>query len=269
MQNAFRSRAGTFPQAEAILDALRAGRVELAFQPVVQRAPVRAIGFFEGLARIRLRDGSLLPPILFLPTLEDAGRLGQLDRFSLRQALTALQHDRFARVSVNVSLQTLADPSWMNLLRREAVDRPGNTDRLIIEVTERAVHDPDIVGPFVRTVRMMGVSVVLDDFGAGQTAFRQLRDLPLDGVKIDGSFCRDVTRDRDAQCFVRALVDIARHFEMFTVAEFVSSEQDAATLETLGVDLLQGYHFGSPSALPDRVGGRGAWLQDLRTSSES
>lgn len=253
MHNVLRSVPTATPDAEAILDALGAGQVELAFQPVLRSGPARAVGFFEGLARIRLRDGALLTPARFLPVLADAGRLSQLDRYALRGALTTLQRDRRLRVSVNVALPTLTDPAWMNLLRREAVDRPGNTDRLIVEVTECAVDDPGIVGPFVRTLRMLGITVLLDDFGAGHTAFRQLRDLTLDGVKIDGSFCRNVTRDPDARCLVRALVDIARHFEMFTVAEFVGSAEDAAMLEEMGVDLLQGHHFGKPSPVPDRI----------------
>lgn len=236
-----------------ILDALAMGRVELAFQPAVRAGAVAAVGFFEGLARLRLADGRLLTPGDILPVADAAGRTAQLDRYVLRHALATLESNPRLRLSVNVGLPTLGDAAWMTLLRREAADRPGITDRLIVEVTELAVDDPGVTVPFTRALRMLGVGVVLDDFGAGHTAFRQFRELALDGVKIDGAFCRGIATDRDAQCLVRALVDIARHFEMFTVAEYVETEADAAILADIGVDYLQGHLFGRPGPRPDLI----------------
>lgn len=236
-----------------ILDALAAGGTELAFQPILHSGPNPRVGFFEGLARLQLQQGQLLLPGAFIPVLEEAGRETQLDRYVLRNALSTLADHPRMRLSINVGLTTLSDPAWLNLLQREVADRPHITDRLIVELTERAVDDPDLTIPFTRTVRAMGVSVLLDDFGAGHTAFRQFRDLALDGVKIDGFFSRNIENDRDNQCLVTALVGIARHFEMFTVAEFVETPAQAQCLSDLGVDFLQGHLFAPARPKPDWI----------------
>ncbi len=226
-------------QPEALLAA---GRVELAFQPVVRTRG--GIAFFEGLARLRSADG-LLAPAAFLPALEAAGLGPKLDRFVLRHALAALEATPGTRISVNVGADTLSDAAWIDLLQREAADRPGLTDRLIVEVTETALLDSDRAARFTRAVRALGPAVLLDDFGAGYTAFRQFRDLALDGVKIDGFFTRRIEASADNQCLIRALVDIARHFEMFTVAEYVQTATEAECLSALGVDGLQGHFIGA------------------------
>lgn len=231
------------PCPDLILNTLAAGGTELAFQPILRSEPNAAVGFFEALARLRLPNGEVLLPGAFLPVVERAGRIPQLDRYVLRHALSTLEKTPKLRLSVNVGLQTLADRGWLNLLKREAADRPGITDRMIVEMTELAVADPAVTGPFARQLRILGVTVLLDDFGAGHTAFRQFRDLALDGVKIDGFFSRGIERDADSQCLVRALVDIARHFEMFTVAEYVQTLEQAQCLTDLGVDFLQGDLF--------------------------
>ena len=236
-----------------ILDALAAGGTELAFQPILRSGLRQRIGFFEGLARLRLERGEVLMPGAFLPVIEQAGRGPQLDRYVLRHALGTLEDRPRLRVSINVGLQTMTDPGWINLLQREVADRPHLTDRLIVEMTELAVADPDITVPFTRTVRALGVTVVLDDFGAGHTAFRQFRDLALDGVKIDGFFSRGIENDADNRCLIKALVDIARHFEMFTVAEFVETPEQAQCLTDLGVDFLQGHLFAPARQHPDWI----------------
>jgi EAL domain-containing protein (putative c-di-GMP-specific phosphodiesterase class I) len=99
-------------------------------------------------------------------------------------------------------------------------------------------------------VRATGCAFALDDFGAGATGFRHFRDFRFDMVKIDGAFARGVHGNRDAQVLVEALVGVARHFEMLTVAEQVEGEADAGWLRRAGVDCLQGYLYGRPAAQP-------------------
>ena len=107
---------------------------------------------------------------------------------------------------------------------------------------------PDAVSVFMADLQGDGISFALDDFGAGFTSFRYLREFYFDILKIDGQFIRGVAGDPDNQCLTGALVSIARQFDMYTVAESVENAQDAAWLAAAGIDCLQGYFFGAPTA---------------------
>jgi hypothetical protein len=119
------------------------------------------------------------------------------------------------------------------------------TDRLTIEITETvALGDLHETVRFVEQLRELGCRVAIDDFGAGFTSFRNLRALPIDMLKLDGTFCRDLAGNGDNTYFVRSLIDMARTFSIKTVAEWVESEEDAALLRDWGIDLMQGNLFG-------------------------
>jgi len=120
-----------------------------------------------------------------------------------------------------------------------------------VELTESAaVVDAERTRKFLDEVRALGAAIALDDFGAGYSSFRHVRDFRPDWVKIDGGFVRGVANDPDNMLFVDTLVGIARNFDMATVAEFVETQADADTLLALGVDCLQGYRFGAPDLAP-------------------
>jgi EAL domain-containing protein (putative c-di-GMP-specific phosphodiesterase class I) len=100
-------------------------------------------------------------------------------------------------------------------------------------------------------LQIRGICFAIDDFGAGYTALRYLKDFYFDMIKIDGQFIMGIAEDHDNQVVVAAIVSIARHFDMLTVAEFVENQEDAAMLTKLGVDCLQGYHFAAATTTPD------------------
>ena len=142
---------------------------------------------------------------------------------------------------------------WDETLERGLFDNPTAAERLIIEITETAPwEDPCKVADFMMRMDALGCAFALDDFGAGNTAFRYFKDFFFDIVKIDGSFIRDIHKDRDNQVLADALRRIAHHFDMFTVAEYVETEQDAEYLVRSGIDCLQGFLFGAPAAVPRR-----------------
>jgi len=97
----------------------------------------------------------------------------------------------------------------------------------------------------------MGCRVAIDDFGAGYTSFRNLQMLRVDTVKIDGAYVRGLSSSPENRIFVRTLVDLAKNFNLKTVAEWVGSDEDAALLQSFGVDYFQGFHFGEPNIKPD------------------
>jgi EAL domain-containing protein (putative c-di-GMP-specific phosphodiesterase class I) len=234
-----------------VAQALVQGRIEFHYQPVVSAAEPSRPAFFEMLARLRLPDGQLLAGGAFMPAIE-AGPLGRaIDRLALAAALKALAADPGLRLSVNMSPLSMGDEGWLALIAAAHRGGSGVCGRLIIEVTENTAmeHAAQTID-FMEHVRATGCAFALDDFGAGATGFRHFRDFRFDMVKIDGAFARGVHGNRDAQVLVEALVGVARHFEMLTVAEQVEGEADAGWLRRAGVDCLQGYLYGRPAAQP-------------------
>lgn len=237
--------------AEQVQNALRESRFMLAYQPIVDARSGEVV-FYEGLARLVDDNGSLMPAATFIPVVERMGLMRLIDRRVLDLGLTALETHPGLRLSINVSGLTGVDPVWLRQLADRLGGRPEVAHRLILEITETvALDDIDESSRFVRTLGELGCRVALDDFGAGFTSFRHLRALDVDMVKIDGSFVRDLARNRDNQVFVRTLVGLAKGIELATVAECVETLEEAELLKADGVQYLQGYCFGRPTVEPE------------------
>lgn len=236
--------------ADSIVSALNERRVELAFQPIVH-ARESAIAFHEALLRVRLPDGTAASPGTLLPVAEKAGLVRLLDQRVMELALERLVADPGLKVSVNCSLHTVLDPEWPDRLAVAVAANPGVAERLIVEITETAmIEDFDTTRGLIAACKRLGVKVAMDDFGAGHTSFRNLRDLGFDIVKIDGAFIRNVATSEDDRFFVRTLIDLANHLSLKVVAEWVEDEATAQILRDWGVDYLQGAHFGSAESQP-------------------
>jgi EAL domain-containing protein (putative c-di-GMP-specific phosphodiesterase class I) len=157
-------------------------------------------------------------------------------------------------LAVNVSGTTAGDPSWLQSFIRYVQSNNAVASRIIVELTETAaLHHFEENARFVSQLREMGCRVAIDDFGAGYTSFRNLQMLRVDTVKIDGAYVRGLSGSSENQIFVRTLVDLAKNFDLKTVAEWVSSDEDADLLESFGVDYFQGFHFGEPLLKPERM----------------
>ena len=235
----------------AVRAAVEKGNGVLAFQPIVQAQRPDRAAFYEGLIRIIDDSGRIVPLRDFMPAAE-ATELGRrIDCLSLSLGLRELAEDPGLRLSVNMSARSIGYPDWIRTLRDGMTDGAHIGERLILEITESsAMGMPDQVQGFMREVQRYGVSLALDDFGAGYTSFRYLRDFYFDMIKIDGQFIREIADHPDNQVLTRALMSIARHFDMFTVAESVETAEDASFLIDNGIDCLQGYYFGAPTIAP-------------------
>jgi EAL domain-containing protein (putative c-di-GMP-specific phosphodiesterase class I) len=234
-----------------VRDALHRRRAMLAFQPVVQAKHTDRPAFWEGLIRVQDATGRTIPARDFIGAIEttETGRI--VDCLALELGLEALATEPSLRLSINMSARSIGYPKWMQVLNRGLATDPTVAERLILEITESsAMLMPDIVRVFMADLQLRGLSFALDDFGAGYTAFRYLRDFDFDVLKIDGQFVRGIARNPDNQVLCRALISISRHFEMFSVAEFVESEDDACWLADNGIDCMQGYYFGAPTLRP-------------------
>ncbi len=231
--------------------AVARGDAVLAYQPVVQSDRPEHTAFHEGLIRIIDETGRIVPLRDFLPLAETTELGRQIDCMSLSLGLKALAEEPAIRLSVNMSARSIGYPAWLRTLRDGIGGDASISERLILEITESsAMGMPDVVGRFMQELQAQGVSFALDDFGAGYTSFRYLRDFCFDMIKIDGQFIREIAGERDNQVLTRALQSIAHHFDMFTVAESVETAEDAAFLIDMGIDCLQGYYFGAPTIVP-------------------
>ncbi len=236
---------------DMVRKALARNHALLAFQPVVQAHRPDKPAFYEGLVRVLDETGRIIPARDFMSAIEDQEIGRMLDRVSLELGLKELAAEPSLRLSINLSARSIGYRPWMETLEAGLAAHPTIAERLILEITESsAMLVPELVTLFMSELQAKGISFALDDFGAGYTAFRHLRDFYFDVIKIDGSFSRQVHSNPDNQVLVQALVSLAQHFDMLTVCEAVETAEEAAFLAAAGVDCLQGYHFGAPTVRP-------------------
>jgi len=231
--------------------ALEHGLFRLHFQGVYRTHDGR-LSHLEALVRmVDERDPDvLIMPGHFIPVAEKSGKILDIDRWVLAEGIRMLgARPHMPPLAVNISGRSFDDPSLpqyiADLLRAHGVA----PRRLMVELTETsAVTDLADAQRFIEALRTTGCGICLDDFGSGFSSFAYLKHLPVDTVKIDGMFIRNLPADRDNHVFVKAIADVAKGMGRITVAEFV---EDAKTLELLkgfGVDLVQGYHLDMPQA---------------------
>lgn len=231
--------------------AVSKGEVMLAFQPVVRASQPEMPAFYEGLIRVLDHTGRIIPAADFIGVVE-AQELGrQIDTRALELGFRALEEEPSLRLSINMSARSIGYPRWIQALRHGLERDPTAGERLILEITERtAIVMPELVQVFMQEMQVQGISFALDDFGAGYTSFRYLKDFYFDILKIDGEFIRAIASSPDNQVIAEAMLSVARHFDMLTVAESVETLEDAEFLINAGYDLLQGYFFGAPTVRP-------------------
>lgn len=244
-----------------VREAIDARRLRLAWQPVVLARDPSRTAFHEGLIRVLDPSGRVIPAKDFIGAVESHEIGREIDCAALEMGLATLARHADLRVSINMSARSIGYPRWNRILKRGLDLGPTVGERLILEITESsAMLVPELVVAFMDDMQKHGVAFALDDFGSGYTAIRYFKDFFFDILKIDAQFIRNIHCDPDNAALTAALISIGRHFDMFTVAEAVETEQEAEHLRALGVDCLQGYLFGAPSVRP-------AWSEPQRQSA--
>ena len=233
--------------ATEIVECLEKGLFKLAYQPVYDACSGELI-LHEALLRMADSTGAMITAGHLVPIAERLGLIRLIDRAVLQMALSTLQVHPEARLSINISATTANDPRWNVQLIEMIAAAKDLAPRLVIELTETTeLGDLETSHAFLSALQRHGCGVALDDFGAGYTSYRNLMQLPLSMIKLDGSFCVDIAHKTDNQIFVKSMVGLARSFGLKLVAEWVENEPDAQMLRNLGVDYLQGNHFGEAS----------------------
>jgi EAL domain-containing protein (putative c-di-GMP-specific phosphodiesterase class I) len=238
----------------ALRYALERDELRLHYQPVVELATGRVVGL-EALVRWAHPDQGILPPANFIRLAEETGLILPLGDWALRSACRWVREWRAASpgapplvVGVNLSARQFSEPS----LVREVTDALGETGlaphRLELEITETvAMSDRADTRRTLNALKRLGVRLAIDDFGTGYSSLSYLRDLPVDTLKLDGSFVAEVGNDRGSQAIVRAVTKLAHDLGLTVTAEGVETAEQAEQLRRLAVNRGQGFYFAAPA----------------------
>lgn len=249
--------SGEIHWLQQLQSAIKQERFELATQTIMPVSPTMRTGpAMEVLVRMRDEAGQELPPTDFVRAAERYGLMGVIDRWVVQKSMDAIVSGQLAVpvgrcVAINISGQTLGDTQFLEFVV-ECFDRTGvSPNQVCFEMSESAVvANLDHARRFVGVLHGIGCRFALDDFGSGVGSFSNLKTLPLDYLKIDGAFTRNLGQDSVNQAMVAAMIQLARTLNFQVIAEQV---EDAAALEAarrLGVDFIQGYVISRPQPLP-------------------
>ena len=205
---------------------------------------------------MRDKDGTVLPPAEFIQAAEHTGLIHAIDHMVLHKAIALVakinQHGSNIKLSINLSAHAFNDPELLPIIKRELERNLVDPGTLVFEITETAaLQDLPGARSLMTEIKELGCGFVLDDFGVGFSSFYYLRELPVDTVKLDGSFIHNLVNSKDDQILVKALCSVARGFNKTITAEFVENEETLLLLETMGIDYAQGYFIGKPAPYSD------------------
>lgn len=233
--------------ASYLFKAYKENRLRLAYQPVIKSSD-GSVAHYEALLRLVSQTGKISSAGALIPIAEKMGLIDLIDTMVMEMVIAEVKSTPDIVLAFNVSNHTTENPVWMDRITELLKDEPDVARRVIVEITETAIHrDLRRTAFFVASLQSLGCAVALDDFGSGYTSFRQLKALSVDMVKIDGVFVKDIAQNADSRFFVKTLLDFAQGFGLETVAEFVETGEVAKILMEMGVGYLQGYYLGKPA----------------------
>ncbi len=241
--------------------------IDLFFQPICHIGS-RQISHYETLLRIR-QDESFLPPTDFIRAAEESGLIKKVDETVIQKAF-AYQHrlqrnNRIVSLAINLSGQSFQNPQLFEHIRLYAQAYSIQPDRIIFEITETsAVSDIDLTCKNMLTLKQDGFKFALDDFGSGFSSLYYLKQFPIDFIKIDGAFIKNIARDMEDRVLVKTIVEAARAFNLKTIAEFVENQEIIDLLAEIGVDYAQGYYINKPASFDETWP---ALPQDIRAAT--
>ncbi len=227
-------------------DALDEGRLILYSQPIIPLAG--GAPSEELLLRMVGREGEIIRPASFLPAAEKYGLIGEIDRWVVTQAARLAASGR--RVQANLSAVSISSLDLLSLIESAVHEASADPSNIAFEITETALMQGVESGEiFARGLTEIGSEVALDDFGTGFGSFTYLKKLPIDYLKIDSEFVRDLVSNSANQHVVKAIIALAKGFGQRTIAEGVEDRETLKLLRDYRVDFAQGYHLGRPAPL--------------------
>jgi diguanylate cyclase (GGDEF)-like protein len=255
---AIANRYGEMQWVTRITDALEHDKFRLFYQHIVPIDGARNAQpeLIEILVRMQDESGKLIPPGAFIPAAERYNLMVSLDRWVTRATFDWLMTNPEARhvgkCSINLSGQSIGDPRFLEYLMDLIVTSGVPAEKVCFEITETsAITNLSEARRFMTELKSIGCWFALDDFGSGLSSFAYLKNLPVDYLKIDGTFVRDIVKDPIDQAMVRSINEIGRVMGKKTIAEFVENEQILNVLRDIGVDYVQGIGIEKPLNLSE------------------
>jgi len=248
------NRYGDMQWVSRISSALEENRFHLYAQPIMNIENSETT-HYELLLRMEDEAGAIIPPGAFLPAAERYNLISKLDRWVINTAFQWLtdfpeSREHISFCSINVSGQNLGDDQFRDYVMEKLKETKIDTSKVCFEITETAaIANLSNAMDFIITLKSMGCLFALDDFGSGVSSFAYLKNLPVDYLKIDGMFVKDIVEDPIDFAMVRSINEIGHVMGKKTIAEFVEDDAILDKLRSIGVDYAQGYGIGMPAPL--------------------
>ena len=253
-------RHGEMQWVARLTAALEKNQFALYYQPVIPCATrTHGVKHMEILLRLIDHDGSIIAPGTFLPAAEKYNLISNIDRWVIEHSFVWLAeksgHDNQGiTLSVNLSGQTVGNPDMLKFIMGKMEETGVPAAHVIFEITETAaIANITAVTSFMLTLRGCGFRFSLDDFGSGLSSFTYLKKLPVDFLKIDGVFVRDILSDPVDYAMVKSISDLGHLLGKQTIAKFVETHELADELRKMGIDYIQGHAFARPQPLNNFV----------------
>jgi diguanylate cyclase (GGDEF)-like protein/PAS domain S-box-containing protein len=230
-----------------LFSALKNDEYLINYQPYCDLSTKKIAGA-EALIRWKSGDLDMVAPTKFIPTLEDTGMIIDVGEWVLRSACRQIKEwmriNRNLSVAVNLSLLQFHHRNFIAMVSEAIKDMGIDPGNLTLELTESiCIQDMDLTITILKKLKNVGVMISVDDFGTGYSSLNYIKKLPVDNLKIDMSFVRDVTRDPDAASIITAITSMARSLNLKTIAEGVETEEQRNILHLLRCDMGQGFYF--------------------------
>jgi diguanylate cyclase (GGDEF)-like protein/PAS domain S-box-containing protein len=238
--------------------AIERDEIFVQYQPQVDIDSGALLGV-EALVRWRHPDLGLVPPVRFIPIAEDSGFINQLGKWVLAEACRQMvrwdeQGLRVPKIAVNVSVKQFERGSIVATVAGILGETGLEPARLQLEVTESVIMDTGDALAFINDLHDIGVGLAIDDFGTGYSSLAYLKQMPVQTLKIDRSFIKDIPEDRDDEAIAIAIIQLGKSLNLSVIAEGVETEEQAAFLRRHGCHAAQGYHYSKPLMADDLFG---------------
>lgn len=196
------------------------------------------------------KDGEYIPAFEFIETAETLGVIHKMDYIIIDKALAKAKSLNYqGYIFINMSPKALIISEFIAKIKELAKKHDFPCEKLVVEITERdSVKNITLLEKFVLDLKMEGFKFAIDDFGSGFSSFHYIKRLPIDFIKIEGEFIRNLAKDDVNRAFARSIVTLAKELNIKTVAEYVEDEEVLEEIGKLGIDFAQGYYIGKPSA---------------------
>jgi Amt family ammonium transporter len=255
-------RQGQMQWVSRIREALDTDRLRLYFQTIAPIAHASSqSGHYEIFVRMLDRDDNVIPPGAFIPAAERYNLMQEIDLWVIRNALAWLgdqqrrNPDTIELCALNLSGASVGDATCLEEIRDCFERYDVDARRVCFEITETAaIANLGTATGFIKELKSIGCRFALDDFGSGLSSFGYLKNLPVDYLKIDGAFIRDIDTNSMDQVMVQSINTIGHQMKLQTIAEFVESDAILQILRDIGVDFVQGYHIDRPRPLEQLEG---------------